>query len=551
MKDKIKIIFNDKKQYISKDMTLRDFIKENNDQDYPVIGVKMDGEIVSFDDKLKKDAKIEFLYANDLDGNKIYKSGIKYILIVAVHELFGKKSEIYFEHSIDKGICFTLKLDNILDDNDVKKLKAKMKKLISLDLPFKKINVTKKDAINYYLSINEKEKAATIQGTLDKFIVMYRLKDYYNYFYTEMPDSTGSVKDFDIIYLGTNKFVLLFPVISDKYEIPKYTHYPLNMRAFSEYKKWISSLEISNVADINYLVSHNKIEDFIRTNELYLQKNILKEAEKIYSRDNIKLVLIAGPSSSGKTTTSKKLSLALKTYGLKIFNISIDDYYLNHNQMPKEIIKKRDFESIDLIDTKLLNKHLNKLLNHEKVSLPTYDFSLGTKEYNSKPVSIDDKTIIIIEGNHALNPKLLENISSKTIYKIYVSPFSPLTIDRHNHLSTLDMRLIRRIVRDNQFRATNVEETLKMWQAVRNGEEEFIFPYMKDVDSVLNTSLIYELGVLKVYAEPLLYSVPVTSPLYEEAKRLIEFLKIFYPIPSEYVEKSSLLREFIGGSIFK
>ena len=284
---------------------------------------------------------------------------------------------------------------------------------------------------------------------------------------------------------------------------------------------------------------------------MYLQKNILKEAEKITNRGNVKLVLMAGPSSSGKTTTCKKLALALKAYGLRILNISIDDYYLNQKEMPKEKVEIHDFESIDLIDMELLNKHLEALLNHEEVQIPTYNFALGKKEYNNPPVKIDDKTIILMEGNHGLNPKLLKNIDSSKTYKIYISPFFPLEMDRHNHVSTLDIRLIRRIVRDNQFRAVNVEDTLKNWELVRKGEEEYIFPFMQNVDSVLNTSLIYELGVLKVYVEPLLYSIDITSPMYEEARRLLEFLNIFLPITSEYVEKSSLLREFIGGSIFK
>ncbi len=550
MKELINVNFNNQQITILNSLDLLTFMKKYNFKNYPVIGVKIDNEIVDFNEKIKDGCKIEFLYANDLDGNKIYKSALKYILIVAINDLY-ENVNIYFEHSIDKGICFRIDIDKLLNEDDLEKIKKQMHTLIKEDIPFKKINVSKKDAIRYYEKINEKEKAYIIQGVLDPIVSLYRLQDNYNYFYTAMPYSTGSITDFDIIYLGSNYFVLTFPVIGPTIEVPKYHHYPLNMRAFSEYKKWIKSLEIESVADVNYLVSHNKIDDFIRTNELYLQKNILKEAEKIYNRGNIKLVLVAGPSSSGKTTTSKKLSLALKAYGLKIFNISIDDYYLDQIDMPKELVKKRNFESIDLIDTKLLNNHLNKLLNHEEVKLPRYNFAIGEKEFNNKPVKIDDKTIIIIEGNHALNPKLLHNINEQQVYKIYVSPFAPLVMDRHNHLSTVDLRLIRRIVRDNQFRGVNVEDTIRSWQLVRKGEEEYIFPYMQNVDSVLNTSLIYEIGVLKVYAEPLLYSVSVNSPLYEEAKRLIEFLKIFYPIPSEYVEKSSLLREFIGGSIFK
>ncbi len=550
MQELIKVYFNNEQIIIPKSMDLLSFIKKYNLESYPVLGVKINNEIVDFNEKIKENCTIKFLYANDLDGNKIYKSALKYILIEAIKELY-KDAEVYFEHSIDKGICFKIETEELLDDDTLNKIKLQMQKIIKQNIPFRKINVSKKDAIKYYEKINEKEKAYIIQGVLDPIVSLYQLNENYNYFYTSMPYSTGAITNFDLIYLGSNKFVLTFPVIGENMIVPKYQHYPLNMKAFSEYKSWIKSLGIESVADVNYLVSHNRIDDFIRTNELFLQKNILKEAEKIYAKGNIKLVLIAGPTSSGKTTTSKKLSLALKVYGLKIFNISIDDYYLNQEDMPKELVKKRDFESIDLIDINLLNKHLSQLLNHEEVKLPRYNFTIGEKEYNSKPVSIDDKTIIIIEGNHALNPKLLQNINEQQIHKIYVSPFAPLVLDRHNHLSTVDLRLIRRIVRDNQFRGVNVEDTIKSWQLVRKGEEKYIFPYMQDVDSVLNTSLIYEIGVLKVYAEPLLYSVSVNSPLYEEAKRLIEFLKIFYPIPSEYVEKSSLLREFIGGSIFK
>ena len=323
------------------------------------------------------------------------------------------------------------------------------------------------------------------------------------------------------------------------------------MLAFKDYKEWIHSLNIFNVCDVNALVSQGMIEEFIRTNELYLQKNILKAAEKIVSLQNKRIILVAGPSSSGKTTTSKKLSVALKTFGKNILNISLDDYYVDQINMPIEAIKNRDFESIDLLDLELLNKQIDSLLKYESVILPKYDFITGKKTFNNQPVKINEDYIIIIEGLHALNDLLLTNVSSDILYKLYISPFEPLSIDRHNHLSTLDLRLIRRIVRDSKFRGVTAEETIKSWQKVREGEERYIFPYMKNVDSVLNTSLIYEMGILKVYAEPLLYSVPVTSKAYKEAKRLIDFLKIFYPIPSEWVEKNSLLREFIGGSIFK
>ena len=323
------------------------------------------------------------------------------------------------------------------------------------------------------------------------------------------------------------------------------------MLAFRNYKKWIHSINIFNVSDVNKLVADRTIEDFIRVNELFLQKNILTEADKIVNRQNIKIILIAGPSSSGKTTTSMKLMNVLQTYGKNILRISIDDYYLDQSRMPKEAVENRDFESVDLIDLELLNNQINDLINNKSVHLPIYNFINGKKEFSLNETKINDDTLIIIEGLHALNSKLLSNISDSVKYKIYISPFEPLSIDRHNHLSTVDLRLIRRIVRDNNFRGVSAEDTINSWSKVRKGEEEFIFPFMNSVNSVINTSLIYEVGVLKVYVEPLLYSVPVESKAYEESKRLINFLKIFYSIPSEYVDKSSLLREFIGGSIFK
>ena len=551
MKDKINIILEQKEFLIDNNLTVLDLINNYNESNLDVISVKINNEIFSLNTIIKENDDVNFLYQNDLDGNKIYKNGLKFILIAAIKELYKHQIEIFFEHSIDKGICFTLKTTGFLPNDILLKIKEKMLEIINYNYPFKKVSVYKKDAIEFFEKLDYYEKAKNIQNISNEFVTLYNLKDYYNYFYTDMPYSTKCLKYFNIMHIEDNKFVLLFPLIENGGKVPNYTHYPLNMLAFKDYKEWIHSLNIFNVCDVNALVSQGMIEEFIRTNELYLQKNILKAAEKIVSLQNKRIILVAGPSSSGKTTTSKKLSVALKTFGKNILNISLDDYYVDQINMPIEAIKNRDFESIDLLDLELLNKQIDSLLKYESVILPKYDFITGKKTFNNQPVKINEDYIIIIEGLHALNDLLLTNVSSDILYKLYISPFEPLSIDRHNHLSTLDLRLIRRIVRDSKFRGVTAEETIKSWQKVREGEERYIFPYMKNVDSVLNTSLIYEMGILKVYAEPLLYSVPVTSKAYKEAKRLIDFLKIFYPIPSEWVEKNSLLREFIGGSIFK
>ena len=532
-------------------MSIRDIINTYNKNKLDVVAVKVNNEIVSADYKLNNKDNITFLYKNDRDGNKLYVSCLKFVLINAVEELYHNQAEIFFEHSIDKGICFTLTIDEMFKQNALSNIKYKMKEIIDADIPFKRVRALKKDAILFFNKSEETEKALNIQNVSNNFVTLYNLDNQYNYFYTDMPYSTKCLKNFDVIHVDNDKYVLLFHLVGNDLSVPKYTHYPLNMLAFRNYKKWIHSINIFNVSDVNKLVADRTIEDFIRVNELFLQKNILTEADKIVNRQNIKIILIAGPSSSGKTTTSMKLMNVLQTYGKNILRISIDDYYLDQSRMPKEAVENRDFESVDLIDLELLNNQINDLINNKSVHLPIYNFINGKKEFSLNETKINDDTLIIIEGLHALNSKLLSNISDSVKYKIYISPFEPLSIDRHNHLSTVDLRLIRRIVRDNNFRGVSAEDTINSWSKVRKGEEEFIFPFMNSVNSVINTSLIYEVGVLKVYVEPLLYSVPVESKAYEESKRLINFLKIFYSIPSEYVDKSSLLREFIGGSIFK
>lgn len=546
----MKIILNNKEIEVPQNTTIIDLVKQYSFLN-TVVGVKVNNEIVPMNDSVEANDQVIFLYPNDEDGNKIYKSGLKFVLIASIYELFGQKLEVNFEHSIDKGICFSINNYKEFSDQDVKIIKDKMQEIISADLPITKVNVSKKDAITYYKKIANYEKAQNIQNVSNIYVHLYKLKKYYNYFYTSMPYSTGVLNKYDIVYLEKNKFVLLFPVIGPKIYVPTYKHYPLNMKAFEDYKLWSNRLGVKDVCDVNYLVSHNKIKDFIMMNELYFQDIILNTAHTIYNRKNIKVVFIAGPSSSGKTTTSKKLSLALETLGINILNISLDDYYLDQIQMPPEKVKNREFENLELLDLKLFNDNLSSILKKEEVYLPKYDFVLGKKVYDIHPTKINDQTIIIIEGLHALNDKLVNIIDLKKVYKIYVSPFQPLSIDRHNHMSTIDLRLLRRIVRDNQSRGVSPTITLNTWENVREGEEKNIFPFMGNVDTVINTSLIYEVGVLRVYVEPLLYSVDITSSAYDEAKRLIEFLKIFYPIPSEYISQDSFLREFIGGSIFK
>jgi uridine kinase len=308
---------------------------------------------------------------------------------------------------------------------------------------------------------------------------------------------------------------------------------------------------VSNAADLNEVVSKGSSDQLIMVAEAYQNEHLMEVAEKIYeNKQNIKIVLIAGPSSSGKTTTSKKLAIYLKTKGINSYQLSVDDYFKEREATPLKPNGEPDFESIRAIDTNLFNRHLSKLLSGEKVLIPEYNFVLGKKEFNKNYIKLKDDDVIIIEGLHCLNEELTMSIERKNKFKVYVSPLTQMNIDNHSRIHTSDIRKLRRIVRDNRNRGRNAADTLRMWANIREGEEQYIFPYQDDADIVLNTSLIYEIGILKTYVEPLLFSVSSDDSSYPEALRLINFLRNFLPLPSDMVPKDSILREFIGGSAF-
>ena len=512
-----------------------------------ILGVKIKNEVFSLSDKAVDDAKITFIDLNDLTGNKIYKSGLEFIFEVALKEVFPE-AEIIYQHSVPKGVLGEIESNHIITQEDLVKIKGVMARIISEDKPFKKLNIKKKEAIDFYKKIGELEKAENVQNISDKVVTLYELNGIYNYFYSDMPYSTGSITQYDIIYLGRNRVIFVIPNERTNGVLPEYVHYDNIINSFLVGKNWLDTLDMKYATSLNKTVCKGKIKDFIKSCELVFNLNIAKVATDITNNRNIKFVLIAGPSSSGKTTTTKRLSSYLSAQGFDPIKISIDDYFLEREETPKDENGNYDFECLTAIDLDLFNSDLKKLLNGEEINMPTYNFISGKKEYNDNYIKLKDNSIILIEGLHALNDDLLPAIDKKNKYKIYLSPFIPLNIDRHNYISTLDLRLIRRSIRDNRTRGYNINKTIHSWQSVRNGEEKYIFPFIHQADVIVNTALPYEVGVLKVYIEPLLRSINVESNYYEEAKRLLNFLKMFYPIPSEYVSDDSILREFIGGS---
>ena len=518
------------------------FNLENN-----ILGVKINNELFELSNVASKDATVSFIDLNDLTGNKIYKSGLEFIFEVALKEAFPNL-DINYQHSVPKGFLGEIIGDHMITQDDLIEIKNKMAQIISEDIKFKKLNVKKKEAVIYYRKINQEEKALNIENISDKVITLYELKGHLNYFYSDMPYSTGSINQYDIVYLGRNRLVFIIPSSRTNGVLPEYVHYDNIINSFLTGKNWLETLNMQYVTSINKTVSNNKIKEFIKSCELVFNMNIAKVASEITNKRRIKFVLIAGPSSSGKTTTCKRLSSYLMAQGYDPIKLSIDDFFLEREDSPKDENGNYDFECLTAIDLKLFNETLQKLLNGEKVSIPTFNFTTGKKEFNGNYLKLNDNSIVLIEGLHALNDDLLPGIENELKYKIYLSPFIPLNIDRHNYISTIDLRLIRRIIRDNKTRNYDVNRTIHVWQSVRNGEEKYIFPYIHQADVIINTALPYEIGVEKVYAEPLLRSISVENDYYEEARRLLNFLKMFYPIPGEYVNEDSILREFIGGS---
>lgn len=532
----------------SVDKTIYDLMKEQNLEN-EVIAVIIDNDITELSTKLKEDTKMKLIKIKDRMGAKIYRSGLKFLYITAVKELFGRNTNVELLHSLDKGIYTRINLE--LNNTMVDEIKAKMHELVKEDIRITRVVTSRKEAISYFNSVKEYEKSLTYKQMTGEMLTLYSMLDYYNYFYTKMPYSTKILTSFDLT-LTTDKGVMLeYPSTFDM-KIPEYTHMPQVLNVFDNYAVWAEKLGVKYVSEVNNVVINGKIKEFIELNEIKQNNDLLEIANKIQNNINdIKIVLIAGPSSSGKTTTCKKLALYLKSKGLNPFTLSTDDFFKDRKDTPKNEKGEYEYDIPEAIDIDLFNEKLDALLKGEETTLPTYNFLTGEKEYKHPAISLKNRDLLIVEGIHTLNELLTSKIPRENKLKIYISPFTPLGLDRHNHVSTVDLRLIRRIVRDARTRGYNAVDTLKSWRNVRISEEKYIFPYQKEADIVLNTALIYELGILKTFAVPLLYNVNYKSEYYTEAKRIINFLKIFLNIPESALPETALLREFVGGGYFE
>ena len=518
---------------------------------YPILIGKVDNNMTELNEPITRSCSIDFYDRSSGVGNSIYGRTAQFLLIVAIKKILGNDTEVIIENSIDKGFYAKITNENI-NKTIIKKIEEKKKEISKTDYIINKVSVSRFDAIKFFKKKKQEDKVKVLKYISNSYINLYRIDDIYDYFYGDLAYSTGQIDDFKLTYIKGEGFVLSYPDTYNPECTLDYVHHEKLFNSFDNFAKWCQTIGISNAADLNEIISQGKYNELIRLSETYYNNQLSNIAEKIYNnKNNVRLVLIAGPSSSGKTTTSKKLEVYLQSKGIKTHQISIDDYFYNRDKTPRLPNGELDTESLNAVDVTLFNKHLTKLLEGETVELPEYNFLLGKREYNGKKLKIGKDDMIIIEGLHGLNDDLTLSIERKNKYKIYISALTQLNVDNHNRIHTSDTRKLRRIIRDNKYRSYNSSTTLKMWKTIREGEEKFIFPYQDDADVIVNSALVYEMGILKTYAEPLLFSVEETDENYPEALRLINLLRNILPIPSDDVPKDSVLREFIGGSCFK
>ena len=548
---RVKVVIDNETYDFDKGITLNEIANKYYTGDIPIVCAKLDNEYATLGDPVDRDCNIEFLtYMNPI-GNRTYQKGLMFLLAYAFKELYGYNNVVKMCHPIDKGIL--IRTSCPFNESNLNKLKEKMLDIVKEDLKFEKCLVLRKEAKEYFESINFHSKSEVLKYNTTKFVELFKLGDLYDYFYTSiMPYSTGALGKFEFTHLNNHSFVLSFPTIETGGDIPPYVERDKIMKTFDYNYQLSRRMEVFSISDFNRRVAEGKANDIVKLSEAVSSGNLLGLAKAIDdNKSKIKLVLIAGPSSSGKTTTSRKLAMYLKVFGFNPKYLSTDDYFLNREDTPKLPNGEYDFESINAINLDLFNDHLKRIINGEEVSIPTFNFYKGQGEYLGKTLQLGKRDILIIEGLHAINEELTKSIPKDQKYKVYVSPLSDLNIDEHNMISNSDVRLLRRIVRDNRTRGYTAADTISKWQSVRDGETKYIFPYQNDVDFVYNSSFPYEIGVLKTFAEPLLCQIDSESECYEEAARLLNFLGLFVGVPDNEIPSDSIFREFIGGSYYE
>lgn len=520
---------------------------------YGPVSAKVNNKVESLDFRVYYNKDIEFLDITSSSGMRTYVRSLFFILVKAVEELYPQGS-ISLEHPISKGYFCKLHIDRTIGLDDVQRIKQKMQEIIAADIPYTRTESHTEEVVRLFEKRGMMDKARLLDTYGQLYSYYYQLGDTVDCYYSSLVPSTGYIRLFDIVkyYDG---LLLRIPSRENPTKLEEVVKQEKMLEVFQEYHRWNQILGISTVGDLNVACNHGHATDLINVSEALQEKKIAQIADEITHRNQdgkrVKLVLISGPSSSGKTTFSKRLSIQLMTNGLKPYPISLDDYFVNRNDTPLDENGKHDFESLYAVDLPFFEEQLTTLLNGGEVELPRYNFTTGKREMSGKKLRIDEHMILIIEGIHALNPALTSHIPNENKYKVYVSALTTILLDNHNYIPTTDNRLLRRIIRDYKYRNYSAEETIARWSSVRAGEEKWIFPYQENADAMFNSALLFELAVLKDYVEPVLRKVPNRCPEYSEAHRLLRFLNYFVSVQDKELPPTSLLREFLGGSSFQ
>lgn len=530
---------------------LQEFIKTHHIQlETDVLGALVNNKVRDLTYRIHKPAIIDFFDYSSTYGHDMYVRSLYFLLCKAVDDLLPRSVKLHIKHSISGGrYCTITNMDESLTEDLVSRLYQQMRKLVDKDLPIERVGMLTPDAVKLFQDHGLEDKFELFKNRDRIFTSVYALGDVVNYYYGFMVPSTGYLKMF-----GLEKYesgmLLKVPSSKNINVLPKTRHLPKLFSVYQRQKEWAEQMGVPYVYEMNRLVAEDKALDTILMAEAFQEKRIASVADAIKNRPEVKMVLISGPSSSGKTTTCKRLSVQLGVLGYHPVQISVDDFFVERDETPKDKNGKYDFEALEAVDLPLFNKTLADLIAGKRVELPTFDFANGTKLWTGKSIQLDEKSIMVIEGIHCLNPKLTEQVPDEVKFKIFVSALTSISIDRQNPIPTTDNRLIRRIVRDYNYRGYSAVDTLRRWRSVRNGEEKNIFPFQENADEMINTSLIFELGVLKPYATAILNEVPETCVEYAEATRLLKFLSFFKTIPEVAIPGTSILREFVGGSKF-
>ena len=541
---------NKKTQKVAIGSTLFDIFSEIGlEMSHGPISCKVNNKVEGMHYRVYNSKDLEFLDMTSSSGSRAYTRTLFFVLCKAVKDIFPASPDVIIDIPVSNGFYVDVRLGKELTEEEVGKLRNRMQEIIDARMPIRRYMVPTEDAIALFQKKGDVEKVKLLKTSGSIYTTYYKIGDYVDYYYGTLLTNTS-----ELYLFGLEKYydgmLLRIPSLKNPDQLGEITRQDKMFDIFKEHHRWQDIIGIRTIGDFNQAVTAGFSTDIINISEALQEKKIAQIAEDIAQRKGVKLVLLAGPSSSGKTTSCKRLSIQLAVNGLKPLQISLDDYFVDREKTPKDESGEYDYESIYALDLKLINEQFNALFRGEEVELPKYDFQSGKSKRSGKKLKMNDHNVLVVEGIHALNPELTSQIPDEQIYRVYASALTTILLDNHNYIPTTDNRLLRRIIRDNKYRGVSAQETIHRWPSVRAGENKWIFPFQENADAMLNTAMLYELAVIKMQAEPLLQLVPENCEEYAEAYRLLKFLKYFKGIPYNNLPPTSLLREFLGGSSF-